>query len=186
MKIIIGLGNPGLQYRNTRHNVGFMVVEEFAVKYGYKIKNNGFQGLYGIGKVADHEIMLFEPQTFMNLSGEAVKAVFNAKAEGLEDMLVISDDFALPIGTIRMRENGSAGGHNGLKSIIEHIGPEFARLRIGIGSEKMPQDRSVFVLAPFLREESELLEKVFDEAVDCIEVWINEGVKKAISKCKCA
>ncbi|MDD4956974.1 MAG: aminoacyl-tRNA hydrolase [Candidatus Omnitrophica bacterium] len=177
MKIVVGLGNPGLRYRNTRHNAGFMVVEKVAAKHGLKIKKKGFGGAYGAGRVCDAEVMFFEPLTYMNLSGEAVSAVCSAKLEDPKELLVVSDDFNIPFGSIRLRSSGSAGGHNGLRSIIEHMGEGFARLRVGIGSNMPPEgDMSGFVLSRFSKEERGQLDTILDESVEKVELWLKKGV----------
>ena len=181
MKIIAGLGNPGLRYRRTRHNVGFMVVEALANKYKIRISKKGFNGRYGIGRIAGEEVMLFEPMTFMNLSGEAVKSVMISKGEEKSDILVILDDFNIPLGSIRLRPKGSDGGHNGLKSINAHIGIEFSRLRVGIGKEMLSEDTASFVLSPFLKKEGPMLEETIQKSVESVEVWLTSGIIDAMN-----
>jgi PTH1 family peptidyl-tRNA hydrolase len=181
MKIIVGLGNPGLRYRSTRHNAGFLVLKALAKKYRMSIRKKGFQGVYGIGRILEREVMLFEPLTFMNRSGGAVKAVCSSKLEDENDLLVVGDDFNLPLGTIRLREKGSAGGHNGLQSVIESIGSDFARLRLGIGSGSAAGDMSSYVLAPFPRAEKPVLNEMLEAAVDAIEIWLEKGTKEAMN-----
>jgi len=174
MKIIVGLGNPGLRYRNTRHNVGFMVIKALSETHRIRLGKKGFNGTYGIGRVNRREVMLFKPSTYMNLSGEAVNAVLASKAEDTaKNVLVISDDFNLPLGSIRFREKGTAGGHNGLQSIIDRIGPEFARLRVGIGSATTG-DTSSYVLAPFPRGERREVKEAIQNASQAVEMWIRE------------
>lgn len=183
MKLIVGLGNPGLRYRNTRHNAGFLAVNAFAKENRISLRKKGFNGQYGISRFQGEEIMLFEPLTFMNLSGEAVKAVLTGKAIELEDVLVLSDDLDLPLGSIRIREKGSSGGHNGLRSIIEHLGEDFARVRIGIGQDTRLEDASSYVLASFSRKEKQALGSVLEAAVKAIEVWVNGGTREAMNRC---
>ncbi len=183
MKIIIGLGNPGLRYRNTRHNVGFFVIRTLAKRHGINIRKKGFGGRRGTGRIGGREVMLFEPLTYMNLSGEAVKAVCSSRLGDREDLLVISDDVNLPLGSIRLRQKGSAGGHNGLQSIIDLWGPDFARLRVGIGREGAMADMTGYVLSSFPRGERAALEKAVQAASDCAEIWLKEGVKTAMSSC---
>jgi len=182
MKIVAGLGNPGFRYRNTRHNIGFRVLDELGRKHDCKIKKKGFHGTYGIGRIAGQEVLLFKPLTYMNLSGEALKAVCSYHAPDKEDILVVSDDFNLSLGLLRLREKGSAGGHNGLASIIETMGPDFNRLRVGIGAEEMPDERSGYVLAPFRRSERSLVDKIIVKSAESIEAWIEEGMKAAMDK----
>ncbi len=174
MKIIVGLGNPGLRYRNTRHNVGFMVIKTLSETHRIRLGKKGFNGTYGIGRVKGREVMLFRPSTYMNLSGEAVNAVLASKAEDkAKDVLVISDDFNLPLGRIRFREKGSAGGHNGLQSIIDRIGPDFARLRVGIGAA-VTGDTSSYVLASFPRGERAQIKEAIQNASQAAQMWIRE------------
>jgi len=175
MKIIVGLGNPGFRYRNTRHNVGFLVVQLLAKKHKLTIKKKGFGGLYGIGRIKQQEIMLFKPMTFMNLSGEAVKSIYTSKLEDISDLLIISDDISIPLGTTRIREKGSSGGHNGLKSIIEAIGLEFARLRVGIAPQNQVEDLSKYVLSNFTRREKKELDEILEKTVEDIETWIENN-----------
>ncbi|MBU1083818.1 MAG: aminoacyl-tRNA hydrolase [Candidatus Omnitrophota bacterium] len=181
MKIIVGLGNPGIRYRNTRHNVGFQVLSSIAKKHGIALRKKGFAGKYGVGRVYGEETMFFEPRTYMNLSGEAVSAVCSAKLTDKNDLLVISDDLNLFLGNIRIREKGSAGGHNGLRSIISFIGEDFVRLRVGVASGEIPQDTSSYVLSTFSRRERPELEKTIALASDCVETWMKEGTKAAMS-----
>ena len=180
MKIIAGLGNPGKGYKNTRHNAGFMVIKEISQKHGILLKKKAFGGLYGFGKIFGKEVILFEPQTYMNLSGEAVNAVCARHLEKREDLLVINDDTALTLGTIRIREKGSSGGHNGLKSIIQYIGTDFARLRVGVGKGGPLIDMKDHVLSDFLSEEGKVLDEVIRRAAMCAEKWISEGLKRAM------
>ncbi|MFH1552297.1 MAG: aminoacyl-tRNA hydrolase [Candidatus Omnitrophota bacterium] len=180
MKIVVGLGNPGLRYRNTRHNVGFLVLKLLAKKYRLGIKKKGFQGVYGLGRIARQEVMLFEPLTYMNLSGGAVGAVCSSKLLDKMDLLVVSDDFNLPLGNVRLRGKGSSGGHNGLQSIIDRIGPDFARLRVGVGPEHEVSDMSAYVLSPFPRREKAVLNEALEQAAECVETWLEAGTEKAM------
>lgn len=183
MKIIAGLGNPGLRYRNTRHNAGFLAVKALAKKYHISLKKKGFGGVYGIGRILGEEVMLFEPMTYMNLSGEAVKSASSSKMEDRKDLLVISDDVSLPLGRIRLRDNGSSGGHNGLESIIGNIGADFSRLRLGVGEAPLEADMAAYVLSPFSRKERPALNEAMEKAVDAIEIWLKEGINKAMNSC---
>lgn len=183
MKIIAGLGNPGKQYESTRHNAGFMVVSAISEKYGIQLKKNAFGGVYGFGRVLGRDVTLFEPYTYMNLSGKAVNDICMGRLEAKEDLLVISDDTALPLGAIRIREKGSSGGHNGLGSIIEYLGADFARLRVGVGREEAVSDMKSYVLSDFLPEERKALDEVISRAVRCAEEWLAFGVKKAMAGC---
>lgn len=182
MKIIVGLGNPGFRYRNTRHNAGFLVLKQFAREYGLAIKKKGFGGVYGIGRVEGQEVFLFEPMTYMNLSGGAVKAICSAKLDDRADLLVVTDDLSLPPGSLRLREKGSAGGHNGLRSVISAIGPDFARLRVGIGSPVEGADVSGYVLSAFPRRERDTFLETVGKAAECVEMWVSKGVKEAMNR----
>jgi PTH1 family peptidyl-tRNA hydrolase len=182
MKIIAGLGNPGLRYRNTRHNVGFLVLKELAKRHRFNIRKKAFGGRYGIGRIAGLEVMLFEPVTYMNLSGESVKAACSRHLETMEDLLVISDDVALPLGSVRLRSKGSSGGHNGLQSIIDLMGPDFNRLRVGVGREGEIEDMTAYVLSSFPRRDRKDLEKAIQKAADCAEIWLKEGTTAAMGR----
>jgi len=179
-----------LKYRNTRHNAGFLALKALEKKHKISIRKKAFQGIYGIGRVSGKEVLFFEPRTYMNLSGDAVKALCSSRLTSQEDLLVISDDFNLAIGRIRMREKGSAGGHNGLQSIINKIGSDFARLRIGVGPAdgfnleegQVLGDMSGYVLAPFPRKDKAELNKVIEKVVECVEIWLQEGTKKAMNQ----
>ncbi len=183
MKIVVGLGNPGLKYRNTRHNAGFLVIKAFAAKYRVRITKHGFGGEYGIGSISGREVMFFRPMTYMNLSGEAVKAVVSSKLSQKDDLLLVSDDVDLVVGSIRLREKGSSGGHNGLQSVIDMIGPDFARLRIGIKPEGTKiDDMASFVLSGFTKREKPVMDEALNRAVGCVETWIKEDARAAMAK----
>jgi peptidyl-tRNA hydrolase, PTH1 family len=181
MKIIAGLGNPGREYEQTRHNAGFIVLRAIADKHGIEIKKKAFGGVYGFGKALGRELALFEPQTYMNLSGEAVNAICSGRLEDRKDLLVISDDVALPFGSLRIRKQGSSGGHNGLRSIIQFLGDDFARLRVGVGKESPVADMKDYVLSRFTEEEREQLTGVVARAVECAEEWMVAGINKAMA-----
>ena len=180
MKIIAGLGNPGEKYDGTRHNAGFMVVREIAGKHGISIKKRAYGGVYGFGKILGQELLIFEPHTYMNLSGEAINAICSRHLEKKEDLLVVSDDVVLALGVLRLREKGSSGGHNGLSSIISYLGADFARLRVGVGMEKAVPDMKDYVLSNFRSEEQPILKEVISRAVLCAEEWLVSGAKKAM------
>ena len=178
IKIVFGLGNPGRLYQKTRHNVGFMVVSRLARKMGLK-----FDKKFCSSRVAEGEgVVLAKPYTYVNLSGKAAKALLQRFSLSPEELLVVCDDVALPLGRIRIRRKGSDGGHNGLRSIIKELGTEnFPRLRVGIGREGI-KDLVGYVLGEFEREEMEILEKVLDVAVDAVECIIKEGIEEAMNK----
>lgn len=178
IKIVLGLGNPGRFYQKTRHNVGFVVISRLARKMGLK-----FDKKYCSSRVAEGEgIVLAKPYTYVNLSGKAVKALLQRFSLSPEEMLVICDDVALPLGRIRIRRKGSDGGHNGLRSIIKEIGTDnFPRLRVGIGREGI-RDLVEYVLGEFEKEEMEVLEKILDVAVEAVECILKEGIEEAMNK----
>jgi len=170
MKVICGLGNPGKEYQNTRHNVGFLTIDAFAKKMDFPEFEADGKSLVSVKGTGKNKIMLVKPQTFMNLSGEAVRDVLSFYKVEPKDLLVIYDDVDLPLGTIRYREKGSAGTHNGMKSIVETLATiDFPRLRVGIESrgETAPaqMDLHDFVLAPFLKDEFNLLDGAISEAI---------------------
>lgn len=184
MRMIVGLGNPGARYEWTRHNCGFLVVDELARRSGVELRTKQCQALTARARIAGQEILLVKPQTYMNLSGVAV-AQLKEKYEvaRTDEILVISDELALPFGRIRLRRGGSAGGHNGLKSIIARLGSEdFPRLRIGIAPEHPISDAAAFVLAEFSREQRAALDEIIGRAADAAEVLCQEGIEKAMSR----
>ena len=183
--IIVGLGNPGKEYEWSRHNLGFMLIDKLAQEEGISVNRRECSSLVGRGEIEGTRTKLVKPQTFMNLSGQAVSCLL-AKVESespIKQLVVISDDLALPIGTIRIRERGSAGGHNGLKSIIASIGTnEFVRLRIGILPEHPISDPKRFVLDTFARSERPIVEDVIVESANAIRTIIRDGALKAMSE----
>lgn len=184
MYLIVGLGNPGAEYEWTRHNLGFMLIDKLAAEAGASVKRKECRSLVGSATIENERVRLVKPQTFMNLSGEAVTCLLAKKEieDASKSLIVISDDLALPFGTIRLRERGSAGGHNGLKSIIESIGTnEFTRLRIGIQPEHPINDAKAFVLDNFTKAKREEVEKILDKAASAVHSVLRDGIKKAMS-----
>jgi PTH1 family peptidyl-tRNA hydrolase len=182
LKLIVGLGNPGKRYEETRHNIGFKVVSALAERYNIRLSRKAFSSIVGGGSVFGEEVTLALPQTYMNNSGEAVRALVSRKRAGIKDLLVVCDDVNLSLGIIRLRENGSAGGHNGLASIIEHLDSgDFARIRVGIGRDTQSPRLSGYVLSQFRKEEMQVLETAIDRAVDCCAAWIKDGTDRAAS-----
>jgi PTH1 family peptidyl-tRNA hydrolase len=180
MKAIVGLGNPGREYEGTRHNVGFEVVDELARRWEARLKP--WKGIAETVLVRDRGAILVKPTTFMNLSGEAARAVAAFYRIEPADVLVIVDEVQLPLGRLRVRSSGSAGGHNGLKSLIEHLGFEFPRLRIGVergDPERNLRDR---VLSVFTPGERELIDKAVQRAADCAEAFVSDGVLVAMNR----
>ncbi len=180
--LIVGLGNPGLQYERTRHNLGFMVADLIAREEQTPIKRDECRSLVGRAVFSGEPVELVKPQTFINLSGEAVKCLLRKNARSIARLLVISDDLALPFGSVRIRPKGSHGGHNGLRSIIEQLGTsEFARLRIGILPEHPIANTRDFVLQNFAKSESIELESVLKTSADAVRTVIMHGVERAMA-----
>ena len=162
MFLIVGLGNPGVEYAATRHNIGFDMITYLSDKYNIPVNSREGKALVGKGILAGEKVMLAQPQTYMNLSGESVRALMDYYKIDIEDLLVIYDDISLDVGQIRMRGKGSAGGHNGIKSIIQHTGTqEFARIKIGVGQKPEGGDLVKHVLGRFSREEDGMFRDVF-------------------------
>lgn len=182
--IIVGLGNPGAKYVNTRHNIGFDVIDALCAKFDIKLGKSKFNAHFGEGKIAGERVVAVKPQTFMNLSGEAVQAIKSwYKAENSE-IIVVYDDVSLPVGKLRVRPKGSAGGHNGIKSIILNLNSdEFPRVKIGVGAPPNPDfDLADYVLGKFSRDEIETLIPVAVRAVEAIEEIITAGCASAMNK----
>jgi PTH1 family peptidyl-tRNA hydrolase len=182
MYLIVGLGNPGDEYARTRHNLGFMLIDKLAAEAKATVKRKECQSLVGNAVIEAERVVLVKPQTFMNLSGDAVGCLTAKHEADANSLIVISDDLALPFGTIRLRERGSAGGHNGLKSIISVLGTnEFTRLRIGIQPEHPLSDAKRYVLAEFSNAEKKELDQVLDRAAEALRSVLKDGIKKAMS-----
>lgn len=184
MRLIVGLGNPGEEYAWTRHNLGFMLIDRLAAEADVTVKRRECRSLIGSAVVEGQRVRLVKPQTFMNLSGEAVACLLakDESEDGSSSLIVISDDLALPFGAIRLRERGSAGGHNGLKSIIGAIGMnEFVRLRIGIQPEHPVSNAKAFVLENFSKVQREEVEKILEKAAEAVHSVLRDGIKKAMS-----
>lgn len=182
--LIVGLGNPGTEYAKTRHNAGFLLVEKLAGKWKAGWTNERkFQARLAKSGRSDRRILLCEPQTFMNLSGETVGALVKFYQLPPEQLLVVVDDADLPLGEIRLRPGGGCGGHHGLESVAQHLGTrEFARLRVGIGRREGAREITGHVLGKFDPSENELLEKVLSRASGQIECWLDAGLQKAMSQ----
>ena len=183
--LIIGLGNPGAEYERTRHNLGFMLVDLLAREAGAQVKRRDCRALVGRAEIEGTRVEFVKPQTYMNLSGETVACLL-AKQEaknGAQDLIIISDDLALPFGTIRLRRRGSAGGHNGLKSIIAATKTdEFIRLRIGIQPEHPVGDTKNFVLDEFSKSERAELDKILECSADALRAVLRDGIDKAMAQ----
>lgn len=181
--LIVGLGNPGSQYEFTRHNVGFLTIDYMAEKLGQKVNKLKFKGLYCKFKYADEDIILLKPQTYMNLSGESVRDFANFFKIPPEKIIIVVDDVDLDLGRIRFKKSGSAGTHNGLKSIIYQLqSQDFPRLKIGIERENRKDDLADFVLKGFSKDEVSLIEKSIEDGVDGILHMIGNGIDSAMNK----
>ncbi len=181
MYLIVGLGNPGKKYEHTRHNMGFDTVDLLGEMAKIDIDKGVFNGLLGRGKIFDKDVMLFKPTTYMNLSGTAVRQVVDYFKIDLSDIIVICDDMALPVGTIRLRSKGSSGGQKGLQNIIDLLGTEeFKRIRIGIGEPQY--DAIDYVLGKPLKEEMPLIEEAMQNAVEAIKEALRFDFERAMSK----
>lgn len=183
-KLIVGLGNPGVKYAKTRHNVGWMALEAFAQKHGVQIDRSGFQGLYGEmrwGPMAE-KVLLLKPLTFMNLSGRSVAEAARFYRINPEDILILYDDMDLEVGRLRLRAQGSAGGHNGMKSLIQELGTqEIPRLKIGVGRPAPGWQVIDWVLAPFGADDAASLAGLLPKAVEAVESFLSDGMLKAMN-----
>ncbi len=182
--LIVGLGNPGKEYANTRHNVGWRVLDELARRHGLSFDKKEKKAVTAVGMMAGKRVILAKPQTYMNLSGEAVRGLVDFYKIDTERLLTISDDLDLPLGTLRLRKNGSAGGQGGLKSIIQHLGgnQNFNRVRFGIGRPPGKMETKDYVLGTFRGDDAILLEEVVSRAANAVETWLTEGIDLAMTK----
>jgi PTH1 family peptidyl-tRNA hydrolase len=186
MYLIVGLGNPGSQYAKTRHNVGWFVIDELARRYGIELDKKNADYKTGAGMIGDQKILLIKPQTYMNLSGRAVVSLKNYYRVEPAQILVITDDLNLPVGKLRLRANGSDGGHNGLKSVAHMLGGNnYPRLRFGVGEppreERAASGTASFVLRPFSPEEWPVVEETTRRAADCVETFVQSGIEPAMN-----
>ena len=181
--LIAGLGNPGSEYAGTRHNAGFMTLDLWAEKHGASIAQGRFQGLFGTARVPSRTVYLLKPQTFMNLSGESVRELVDYyKIDVATELIIISDDIALTPGQLRVRKKGSAGGHNGLKNIIQNLGSdEFIRLRMGVGDKPTAYDLKDFVLGHLVGDEKKLMDEAAKRGSDCIRMIMAQGPDAAMN-----
>jgi PTH1 family peptidyl-tRNA hydrolase len=191
MKLIVGLGNPGIEYQFTPHNAGFLAIDRLAEVCGVNVSNRRGRALTAKATLAGQDVLLAKPETFMNLSGISVAALLQELELGspAEDLIVIYDELAIPLGQLRIRERGSAGGHNGIKSILGSLGSdEFIRVRIGVGKPPTVTGREVkaggtdYLLSPMRKMMLQELDVVLDDAVRAVEMILNDGVKKAMNE----
>ena len=175
VKLIVGLGNPGKQYETTKHNIGFLVLDALAANLGLSFNKTKFKSIYAEGNIGTEKVILVKPQTFMNLSGESVRPWMDYFELTEEDVVIIYDDMDLPVGKIRLRIQGGHGGHNGVKSLIQHMGTKnFNRIRVGVGRPFPSQDVVSHVLSPFSKDTVDDMKSSIHESVDAIKYWVND------------
>lgn len=184
MFIIAGLGNPGKEYKNTRHNIGFDVIDTIAEKYHISVIEKKHKALIGKGVINGYKVILVKPQTYMNLSGESLREIMDYyKADPTEDLIVIADDISLNPGNIRIRKKGSAGGHNGLKSIIQHLGTDgFMRIKMGIGEKPKDYDLADYVLGHFTADECKVMDEAAKKAEEAVCLMLCKEVEEAMNR----
>ena len=183
MKIIVGLGNPTREYEGTRHNVGFSVIYNISDAYNIKVDTKKHKALIGKGVIEGQKVILAMPMTYMNLSGESVRELMDYYKCDLEDLIVIYDDISLDVGKLRIRGKGSAGGHNGIKNIISHLGTqEFTRIKVGVGEKPKHMDLADYVLGRFSKDEQPLIREAADKAKQAVATIITQGIDVAMNK----
>ncbi|MNW32724.1 Peptidyl-tRNA hydrolase [compost metagenome] len=183
MKWIVGLGNPGPQYEKTRHNVGFMALDRLAARHGIAVNQSKCKALVGEGMIGGVKTVIIKPMTYMNLSGESIRAYMDYYKATLDDLIVVYDDLDTEIGKIRLRYQGSAGGHNGIKSIIQHTGTQqFNRIRMGISRPEPGYAIVDYVLSTFPKKEKEQLDSMIEETCDALEFSLNETFERTMAK----
>ena len=180
--LIVGLGNPGRAHLYNRHNIGFMAVDRLAARHEIELKRVQNKAIVGSGRIAGRPVILAKPQTFMNLSGQAVGPLANYYKVPISHLLAIYDAFDITFGVLRLREKGSAGGHNGMRSIIQHFGNEFARLRLGIGRPPGRMDAAAYVLQDFSRDELPIVGDMLNAAVEAAESFVRDGIDRTMSR----
>lgn len=181
MYIIAGLGNPGKKYENTRHNIGFITIDSLASKHNITVDKLKFKALVGEGRISGQKVILVKPQTYMNLSGESIQEVMNFYKVDPENLIIIYDDIDLDLGTLRIRKSGSAGTHNGMRSVVQHINSTaFPRIRIGMGGPK--GDIVDFVIGGMSKAESEVLKETVDKAAEAIDCIIESGIDMSMNR----
>ena len=183
MKIIAGLGNPGREYESTKHNVGFMTLDLLADKLGISISKVKFKALIGEGRIGTEKIILVKPQTYMNLSGESIREVVGFYKIDIEDLIVIYDDIDIPAGTLRIRSKGSAGTHNGMRSVVYQLQEDgFPRIRVGIGGEKGGRDLVHYVISGFSEDDKDKMREAIQKAADAAECIVTDGISAAMNR----
>ncbi len=183
--IIVGLGNPGAQYFHTRHNAGFLAIDYICNKYNARVNKSAHKGLVGEATIVGKRVLLVKPQTFMNLSGECVRAALDFYKISPDNLIIIYDDISLDVGRLRVRRDGSAGGHNGIKSILEHLGTKtFPRIKVGVGQKPHPDyDLASWVLSEFKADELKALEGTFPTVCEGLEKILTTSIDDAMQIC---
>jgi PTH1 family peptidyl-tRNA hydrolase len=183
MRLIVGLGNPGIEYAWTPHNLGFLVVDKLAEQAGIRVTRPESKSYVGLGNIAGHDVILAKPQTMMNLSGLAIRELVGRAGCEPSDLIVVCDYIALPWGMLRVRERGTAGGHNGLKSVIGALGTkEFPRVRLGVQPEEMRGDLKEYVLRQIRRDEEDLVAEEIELGAEAVKVIVAEGIARAMNR----
>ncbi len=184
MFIIVGLGNPTAEYDGTRHNVGFAVIDALADKYNISVTDRKHRAFCGKGIIAGQKVILAKPQTYMNLSGESVRSLIDYyKVDEESELLVIYDDISLGVGQLRIRKKGSAGGHNGIKNIIAHLGTTvFQRIKVGVGEKPKHYDLADYVLGHFSKEEAEIMNEGYKDAIEAVELILQDEIDTAMNQ----
>ena len=181
--IIAGLGNPGKQYANTRHNIGFRVIDALAERFQISLNQKKHKAIYGSGYIEGQKVILAQPQTFMNLSGESVRELADFYKVDVEDIIIIYDDISLDVGQLRLRKKGSAGGHNGIKSIIQHLASQdFPRIKVGVGEKPAGWDLADHVLGAFPKDQEELVQTGIKRAADALVCLLTEDMDVAMNQ----
>lgn len=182
MKIIAGLGNPGDPYRMTRHNMGFLVLDALAEDAGIAVQKKKFEALLGDGRIGNERVLLVKPQTFMNLSGQSIRQAADFYQKTPEEIIVVHDDLDLPFGTVRIKVGGGDGGHKGIRSLMDHLGGAFTRVRLGIGKPSFKDDTEHYVLQPFPKADLETLAEVVRKACEAVREILDSGVRPAMNR----
>ena len=181
MKIIAGLGNPGDQYRMTRHNMGFLVADALAEDAGIAVQKKKFEALLGDGRIGNERVLLVKPQTFMNLSGQSIRQAADFYQKTPEEIIVVHDDLDLPFGTVRIKVGGGDGGHKGIRSLMDHLGGAFTRVRLGIGKAPFKDDMEHYVLQTFPKADLEALAGVVRKACEAVREILDTGTRSAMN-----
>jgi len=183
MILVAGLGNPGKKYANTKHNVGFLVVDEISKRVGIELTKKKFKGVFGEGFIGDNKLVLLKPETYMNLSGESVSSIKNFYDIPADNIIVVYDEMDLPLGNIRIKSGGGTAGHNGIKSIISSLGTdEFTRVRVGIGKALVKDSGASHVLSGFKGDERKIVKDSIERAADAVFAIIEEGLEKTMNE----